>query len=156
MSVSQPYIQPILRGKAKASTEFGAKFDMSGDENGMDRIEKLSFDAYNECDVLIGAIENYQKRTGRYPKRVLADKIYRNRKKLAYCKMKGIRLSGPALGKPKKDPKENRKIAFSDVVARVEVERNFSLTKRCYVLGQICTKLDLTSRRFSYLSRRRS
>ena len=32
-SISQPYIRPILRGKAKSPTEFGAKLDMSIDEN---------------------------------------------------------------------------------------------------------------------------
>ncbi len=44
-SISQPYIRPIVRGKAKAPTEFGAKLDMSIDENGIARLEKLSFDA---------------------------------------------------------------------------------------------------------------
>ena len=48
VSISQPYIRPIVRGKAKSPVEFGAKLDMSVDENGMCRIEKLSFDAYNE------------------------------------------------------------------------------------------------------------
>ena len=48
VSISQPYIRPIVRGKAKAPTEFGAKLDMSIDENGIARLEKLSFDAYNE------------------------------------------------------------------------------------------------------------
>lgn len=146
VSISQPYIRPIVRGKAKMPTEFGAKLDMSVDENGMARIEKLSFDAYNECDVLIAAIENYHKRTGRYPKRALADKIYRNRKNLAYCKKKGIRLSGPALGRPKKDPTEDRKTTYTDAVDRIEVERGFSLAKRCYGLGLIRTKLDTTTR----------
>ena len=59
VSISQPYIRPIVRGKAKSPTEFGAKLDLSVDENGMSRIEKLSFDAYNECTVLQSAIENY-------------------------------------------------------------------------------------------------
>lgn len=93
VSISQPYIRPIVRGKAKTPTEFGVKLDLSIDDNGMARIEKQSFDAYNESDVLIGAVENYYERTGRYPKRVLADKIYRNRKNLKYCKEQGIRLS---------------------------------------------------------------
>ena len=35
---------------------------MSIDENGMARLEKMSFDAYNESDVLIGAIERYYER----------------------------------------------------------------------------------------------
>ena len=52
VSISQPYIRPIVRGKAKSPVEFGAKLDLSVDENGMSRIEKLSFDAYNEESVL--------------------------------------------------------------------------------------------------------
>lgn len=48
VSISQPYIRPIVRGRAKSPVEFGAKLDLSVDENGMCRIEKLSFDAYNE------------------------------------------------------------------------------------------------------------
>ena len=146
VSISQPYIRPIVRGKAKTPTEFGIKLDMSVDGHGMARIEKQSFDAYNESDVLIGAIENYYTRTGHYPERVLADKIYRNRKNLKYCKAQGIRLSGPALGRPKKDPAENRKIIYKDAVDRTEIERSFSLAKRCYGLGLIRTKLDTTTR----------
>ena len=146
VSISQPYIRPIVRGKAKTPTEFGAKLDMSIDDNGMARIEKQSFDAYNECDVLIGAIERYYARTGHYPERVLADKIYRNRKNLKYCKEHGIRLSGPALGRPKKDQTEDRRIVYTDAVDRIEVERGFSLAKRCYGLGLIRTKLDTTTR----------
>lgn len=99
VNISQPYIRPIVRGKAKAPVEFGAKLDMSIDENGIARLEKLSFDAYNECDVLIGMIENYRGRTGHYPERVLVDQIYRNRANRAYCKEHGIRISGPALGR---------------------------------------------------------
>ena len=55
VSISQPYIRPIVRGKAAAPVEFGAKMDLSLDEKGMARIEKMSFDAYNESDVLIAA-----------------------------------------------------------------------------------------------------
>jgi len=35
VSLSQPYIRPIVRGKAKAPAKFGAKIDMSIDKNGM-------------------------------------------------------------------------------------------------------------------------
>ena len=67
VSISQPYIRPIVRGKAAAPVEFGANMDLSLDEKGMARIEKLSFDAYNESDVLIAAAERYFERTGHYP-----------------------------------------------------------------------------------------
>lgn len=146
VSISQPYIRPIVRGKAKTPTEFGAKLDMSIDGHGLARLEKLSFDAYSESEVLIGAIENYRRRTGVYPERVLVDKIYRNRANLSYCRERGIRISGPALGRPKKEPQVDRKQEYADSVDRIEVERGFSLAKRCYGLGLICTKLDTTTR----------
>lgn len=146
VSISQPYIRPIVRGKAKTPTEFGAKLDLSIDNNGMARIEKTSFDAYNESEVLIDAIQRYRERNGFYPERVLVDKIYRNRKNLTFCKDHGIRISGPALGRPKKDQRIDRNQEYIDAVNRIEVERRFSLAKRCYGLGLIKTKLDTTTR----------
>ena len=59
VSISQPYIRPIVRGKVAAPVEFRAKLALSVDENSMARLEKLFFDSYNELDVLIGAIERY-------------------------------------------------------------------------------------------------
>ena len=152
VSISQPYIRPIVRGKAKAPTEFGAKLDLSVDDFGMARIEKQSFDAYNEGEVLIHAVENYYRRNGHYPERVLADKIYRNRKNLAFCKEHDIRLLGPALGRPKKTMAEDRRQEYMDAVDRIEIERTFSLAKRCYGLGMIRTKLDTTSKSSIQLS----
>jgi len=146
VSISQPYVRPIVRGKAAAPFEFGAKLDLSIDECGMARLEKLSFDAYNESGVLIGAIERYRERTGHYPERALADKIYRNRENLAFCRLHGIRLSGPSLGRPKKNAMVDKKSEYVDNADRVEVERSFSLAKRCYGLGKIMTKRDVTTR----------
>lgn len=153
VSISQPYIRPIVRGKAKSPVEFGAKLDMSIDERGIARLERLSFDAYNEADVLTTAIENYHKRTGHYPERVLVDQIYRNRRNIAFCKSKNIRISGTPLGRPKKNPSpEERKTAHQDNTDRIEVERGFSLAKRCFGMGLICTKLDITTRSSIMLS----
>ena len=153
VSISQPYIRPIVRGKAKSPVEFGAKLDMSIDERGIARLERLSFDAYNEADVLTTAIENYRKRTGHYPERVLVDQIYRNRKNIAFCKSKNIRISGTPLGRPKKNPSsEELKTAHQDNTDRIEVERGFSLAKRCFGMGLICTKLDITTRSSIMLS----
>ena len=146
VSISQPYIRPIVRGKAKAPTEFGMKLDMSLDERGIARLEKTSLDAYNEADVLTGAIERYRERTGHYPERVLVDQIYQNRKNIAYCKAYGIRISGPALGRPKQQTLIEKKQAYTDNTDRIEVDRGFSLAKRCYGLGLIRTKLDTTAR----------
>ncbi len=151
VSISQPYIRPIVRGKSKAPVEFGAKLDLSV-ENGLGRIEKISFEAYNESEVLIPAIERYYKRNGYYPKRVLADKIYRNRTNLAYCKERGIRLAGPALGRPGKDTAADRRTEYIDSVDRIEVERKFGLSKHSHGLGLIMTKREDTTRSSIVLS----
>lgn len=116
------------------------------DENGMARLEKMSFEAYNELDVLIGSIQRYFDRWNHYSERVLVDKIYRNRKNLAFCRGHGIRLSEPALGRPKKDPTSDIKTEYKDAVDRIEVERGFSLAKRNFGLGCIWTKLDVTTK----------
>lgn len=119
---------------------------MSIDENGIARLERLSFDAYNESDVLISSIQRYFERTGHYPERVLVDQIYRNRKNRAYCKERDIRMSGPALGRPKQMTPEAHRQSYNDNVDRIEVERSFSLAKRCYGLGLIRTRPDTTTR----------
>jgi len=145
VSISQPFVRPIVRGKAAAPVEFGAKLDISI-VNGLGRIEKISFESYNESEMLQDVVERYLDREGHYPERVLADKIYRNRKNLQYCKEHGIRLSGPALGRPKKGMHPDRKLEYIDNADRVEVERAFSLSKRSFGLGLIRTKLEVTTR----------
>ena len=97
-----------------------------------------------QAGTLRQTIEKYRERTCHYPTRVLADKIYRNRDNLNFCKEHGIRLSGPALGRPKKelpDLKQN----FIDECERVGVERRFSLAKRKCNLGMITAKLTDTA-----------
>lgn len=143
VSISRPFIRPIVRGKAGKPVEFGAKLDISVCD-GWARLEVLSFDAYNEATNLKAMAERYRERTGRYPSRILADKIYRNRDNLAWCKLHHIRLSGPALGRPRKDEKRDKKRDYLDECERVEVERRFSLAKRKCGLGLIMTKLEET------------
>ncbi|MFD0898313.1 MULTISPECIES: IS5 family transposase [Loigolactobacillus] len=144
VSFSQPWIRPILRGKARTNTEFGVKLDVSLDR-GFARIEKTSFDAYNESTDLVNAVRRYYDRNGHYPARVLADKIYRNRGNLAYCKERDIRLSGPALGRPKKNETRDKRISYQDNADRIAVERDFSLMKRRFSLNLIMTKLPTTT-----------
>lgn len=143
VSVSQPFLRPIVRGKAGKPVEFGAKLDISI-SNGDVRLEYWSFDAYNEATRLIDTIERYKAREGHYPARVLADKIYRNRENISYCSQRGIRLSGPALGRPKKDAVRDKIQDYLDQNERIEVERQFSLAKRKCNLGKVKTRLKET------------
>ena len=146
VSLSQPCIRPIVRGKAKSPVEFGAKYDVSIDEKGHARLEKLAFTPYNESTVFQDAIERYRKRTGHYPERALVDRIYRTRENRAYCKERGIRMSGPKLGRPKKEGKpKTTKAEYKDNADRIEVERFFSAEKRVSGGGLIMVKLEETT-----------
>ena len=151
VNLREPYLRPIVRGKAKSPVEFGTKLDISV-VDGFTRLEKQSFDAYNESELLKEELENYRKRYGFYPERVLADKIYRNRNNLNFCKEQGIRLSGPALGRPKKDAVLDKKQEYVDICERVEVERKFILAKRKFGLGLIRTYLQETTKTVIALS----
>ena len=143
VSVSQPFIRPIVRGKAGKPVEFGAKLDISV-VDGWTRLEYRSFDPYNEAGNLQEIVERFRAREGHYPERILADKIYRNRNNLAYCREHHIRLSGPALGRPKKNEIPDKKQAHIDECERVEVERCFSLAKRKCGMGLVTAKLQET------------
>ena len=97
-----------MRGKAGKAVEFGAKISASN-VNGFVFLDKLSWDSYNESGDLQERIEEYKKDRGCYPESVHVDKIYRTRANRAYCKERGIRMSGPPLGRPPKEvSKENR------------------------------------------------
>lgn len=144
VSICQPWIRPIVRGKARVPVEFGPKIDVSIDSEGYGRIEKVSFAPYNEGGNLVAVAERYRERMGVYPERILADKIYRTKENQSYCRKNGIRLSGPKLGRPSRNAVANKKQEYQDNTDRIEVERFFSRSKRCFGMGLIVTKLETT------------
>lgn len=147
VSIWQSWLRPIVRGKTKTPVEFGAKLEISI-VNGFTAIEKISWDNFNESTGLRASVERYKAKYGCYPEAVLADKLYRNRQNLAYCKERGIRLSGPRLGRPPKDEKKNKaykKLEHQDTCERNAVEGKFGEGKRTYGLERIKTKLKETS-----------
>lgn len=145
VSISQSYIRPIVRGKAKAATEFGAKVAISRVDGYM-YVDELSWDPFNESVYLQQAVENYKKRFGYYPEAVLADQIYRNRDNRAFCKKNGIRLSGPRLGRPKAgETRLKERIEFQDMGERNAVESGFGVGKRKYGLARIMAHLKETA-----------
>ncbi len=147
VSLAQPWVRPIVRGKAHANTEFGAKLHVSL-VKGYTRIERLDFEPYNESEDLWKAVARYRERHGCYPERILADKLYRNRQTLAFCKEHGIRLSGPALGKPPKDQnlsRQTKKQEYQDSCDRNAVEGIFGTGKTVYGLSRVMAHLPETT-----------
>jgi len=151
VSISQPHIRPIVRGKAKSNVEFGAKVSLSL-VDGFSFVDRISWDSYNESGDLIGQIKKYRKRFGFYPESVHADQIYRNHDNRRYCKKYGIRLSGPPLGRPKKLTAENaeqlkheKQQHRQDEIDRIAIEGKFGQGKRRFSLARIMAKLAGTS-----------
>ena len=105
-------------------------------------------DSYHEGKHLQESVEKYKRRYGYYPEAVLADTIYRTRENRAYCKERGIRLSGPKLGRPSKNEQinaETRLLERQDASERNEIEGKFGEGKRHYGLGLISSCLQQTS-----------
>lgn len=152
VSISQPHVRPIVRGKAGKRVEFSAKLSISHQSDGYVSVDTLSWDAYNESADLPTQIETYKERFGYYPSSVHADTIYRTRKNRNYCKERGIRLSGKPLGRPKKPTAENaeelkaqKRLERQDELGRIPVEGKFGNAKRKGTLGRIMAKLAHTS-----------
>ncbi len=151
ISISQPHIRPIKRGKVVADTEFGAKLSISL-VDGYAFTERISWDNFNEGIDLIEIIKRYHKRFDMYPESVHVDKIYRNRENLRYCRKHRIRISGPPLGRPRKATPENQaelkatqQLTRQDELDRIPVEGKFGQGKRRFGLGRIMAKLAGTS-----------
>ncbi|MEO6133946.1 MAG: IS5 family transposase [Ginsengibacter sp.] len=140
VSIHQPHVRPIVRGKQNAKVEFGAKIDISI-TNGFAFLEESSWDAYNEGTTLIATVERYRKRTGCYPKKIFADKIYCNRANRKALKELKIELVAKALGRPSKAMEPNH-IRPGD---RNPVEGKFGQAKTAYGLNRVKARLSDTS-----------
>ena len=145
VSIHQPHVRPIVRGKAKAKVEFGAKIGV-GIVSGYSFIDHHSWDAYNEASDLTVHIEKYKERFGCEPKRFFGDKIYLNRENRRILKEKEIQIMGRPLGRPPKNPTqeqiERERIGVS---LRNEAEAQFGTGKRTYRANNIRAKLPQTA-----------
>ncbi len=145
ISLFQSFVRPIIRGKAGAKTEFGAKGGISV-VNGYTFVDHISWSAYNEATDLIEQIKLFKERFGYLPQKVLADKIYMNRANRSLMKELGIEAAGRPLGRPSKvknlDWEVKMKQASSE---RNEVEATIGTAKRVYRANNIRAKRSDTS-----------
>ena len=108
VNVAQPWVRPMVRGKAGSQVEFGAKINLSLTEK-MVTVDYSSIDAFNEGSGLVDLLDLYKGRFGYYPEYALVDKIYLTRANRKFMKAKGIKHTGSPLGRPK--PMEKRQKA---------------------------------------------
>ena len=161
VSLTQPHVRPIVRGKAGTPVEFerggrcfasslsnhavGAKLSVSCSD-GYCFLDRLSWDNFNESQDLQLQLEQYKQRFGYYPESVHVDRIYRNRTNRAICKKRGIRISGSPLGRPPVNPPpEMIKQQREDERFRNAIEGKFGQAKRRFSLSRIMARLSDTA-----------
>ena len=145
VSLRQPHVRPIVRGKAGKKYEFGQKIALSV-LGGYTFTEKQSFDNFNEGITLIDSVKRYKERFGFYPEAVIADQIYRNKENRDFCKLHGIRITGAKLAKPDMPLQEGLDpLEYQDYCERNIVEGRIGTSKRRFGLDLIMCYLPGTA-----------
>ena len=138
VSIHQPHVRPIVRGKSQAKVEFGAKIHVSVID-GISFLDELSWDAFNEGSHMVDYVEKYHQRFGCYPRELLADQIYCTRANRAALKEKGIKLLAKPLGRP------SAVQVHVSPGERNPIEGKFGQAKTAYGLNRIKARLRDTS-----------
>lgn len=132
ISIYQPHLRPIVRGKAKATVEFGAKIGASI-VSGYTYVDHVSWDAYNESSDLGMQLELYKRRFGMLPKEIQADKLYLGKENRKHIKSCYVNCYNRPLGRPPKEENdthaEDKKRAIgerNEIEARLEQPREFT------------------------------
>jgi transposase, IS5 family len=131
VSISQPYIRPIIRGKQGKTVEFGAKISVSLTGRGLAHVDELHWSAQHEGHDLQGQVEAYKKRYGCYPEVVIADTAYGSRDNRSFLKQHNIRFAGKPLGRPSKITPENE-----DEMKRLKAQRRQEYRQRIPIEGK--------------------
>ena len=139
VSIHQPHVRPIVRGKEKSNVEFGTKINVSL-VDGYSFLDHLSWEAFNEGSHLMESVERFRRRHGFYPREVLVDRIYCTRENHRRLKERGIKLTGRQLGRPPKAGRE--KLNPGD---RNPIEGKFGQAKVRYGMDRIKARLKYTS-----------
>jgi len=99
VNLVQRHVRPIVRGKARAAVEFGAKISVSV-RNGFAFLHRINWDPFNEAEDLIPQAKKYKQEHGCYPERICADRIYINTKNRNFCARNKYPTVWQALGAP--------------------------------------------------------
>ena len=152
VSISQPHVRPIVRGKQHKPVEFGAKLSVSLTGEGLARVDSLRWDGFHEGHDLEAQVEAYHRRYGCYPEVVLGDPSYGSRDNRKYLKEHAIRFAGKPLGRPPVVTDENRDEIErlkaqrrEEYLQRIPIEGKFGQGKNGYRLNYIRAKLAATS-----------
>ena len=144
VSISKPYVRPIVRGKEVRNVEFGAKCNNIL-VDGFSFVEKLSFNAFNEGTRLPHCLKLHRRLFGVDAKKVGGDAGYAGNANRELCRKKEIQTSFVKRGRPALVKKEDDIIRKE--LARVRATRmegSFGTQKEHYGLKRIKARTRLT------------
>jgi len=144
VSLSKPYIRPIVRGKETKTVEFGAKVNIL-QIDGINFIEHLSYDAFNESTRFQTGIFLQRKLFGKCTHQS-ADQIFATNANRKYCKQNGIATNFIPKGKQKIQHIEQAAVLRKTLnIARGTIlEGSFGNEKNHYFLQKIPARNDIT------------
>ena len=145
VSVSKPYVRPIVRGKEMKGVEFGAKCNNIL-VDGLSFIEKLSFNAFSEGTRLPHCLKMHRKLFGVDARKVGGDAGYSGCANREYCKERGIHTSFVKRGRPSLEKKKENDIIRNELarVRATRMEGSFGTQKEHYGLKRIKARTRLT------------
>lgn len=144
ISISKDYLRPIVRGKEVKLVEFGAKVHKL-QIDGINFIEHISFNAFNEGTRFTKTIHKAQGLTGVQVKLTGADAIYATNKNRVYATSRHIRTDFKPKGRLSKDHKEQkilRRLITEERASRLE--GGLGKVKEHYHLKKIKAKTEKT------------
>lgn len=144
VSLYQPHVRPMPRGKDRVQTEFGSK-QLVMLKDGYTHVHTISWDNFNEGTRLKQCAEAYKEIYGCYPEKISADAIFGNKANREFLKQKGIRFVGKQLGRPPKMTSAEKRKLQKEMAGRNAIEGKFGQGKNAYGLQKIRARMKATS-----------
>lgn len=144
VSISKSYLRPIVRGKEIKRVEFGAKVNKL-QIDGINFIEHISFNAFNEGIRFKNTIYKAQGLTKTKVKIAGADAIYATNKNRVFASSNKIQTDFKPKGRPSKHRKQQIQLARMITKERAtKLEGSFGKEKEHYHLKKIKAKTKKT------------
>ena len=146
VSIDKSYIRPIVRGKETKRVEFGAKVNTI-QIDGINFIEHLSFDAFNEGIRIPQCINKHQRLFRKRVTHLAADRIYATNYNRRYCsdKRRNITTSFVRKGRASKDEEQAQQMRnLLNRERSTRLEGSFGTEKQHYGLDRIQARTKQT------------
>lgn len=136
ISFAKPYLRPIVRGKEVKLVEFGAKVNKF-QVNGINFIQRLDFNAFNECKELKKTVHKARKLFGTI-RCIGADAIYATNENRRWCTKFNIKTDFKRKGRPGEFEAHRKALAKQITRERAtRLEGSFGNEKNRYGLHRI-------------------